>query len=821
MAENPLILKCKACGSNTKYDIKEQSYCCTSCARKISVVDAVTNLGSWRKSQQSDIKKQLHELPHTFTHCPNCGAEFFFKENEATGICPYCDTPMIRKDYDESDSFPESIIPFKITLEEAKEKLLDLVDKPASSYSEEAEIAKKNINKMQGFYLPYSLIMGPINYNINREGTKRQFHCEIDVEKNFINGSKELDNLVLDAMEPYDWQEIVPFSFGYISGQLVKIKNIDENELTKRAVEEVANQSKKQITEELDSEAIEIKSDSVNILTAPVLLPVYYFKVGDFTVAVNGQTGRVSMTNNHEIKKIVNYSGWIVLPILIALEIIFFDSIDTFEKLEINIWYKILLYLYFFFASPLGLIFILLPKKIKTITEKLPIASDKCLAIRQPDQRLRYDYGEDVIYEEPNKLSFWELVDSKKEKILIKVFKSSTLIKLALFAMFYPICVGLVVLALVSLYHKSLPLFSNELIDILKVNGGWLIGIGSCYFFGGAIYNRIKYDFKLEKYGGREFELDKMIYSLTFIFGVVFSLIFGLFQILGIVFDDEYVKKQNKKAAIEAKIEEIHKSVPLLKQNETIIKNVINKDKIVLKFNQNQSSYFIYFFEKDKITYWLFSIMLNKDERQYNYGKPNSKEAVSKQLYKVNTYPDSFVVTDVKTNDKWKVKYDKAQILIKKVLPNNSREDNSQVLGHPSVTDNDVSSPISHGIASNATPSVELLLDSSPINDGASELKEEKTLYTLKLSSDGNSYYLIDSSGKFIGNSYIDRKSNKLYVLKQNVAGEKKSRLDYAISDHKPRTDGNMLLASPALLEIEDLDINLRYIMMLELSQLE
>ena len=91
----------------------------------------------------------------------------------------------------------------------------------------------------------------------------------------------------------------------------------------------------------------------------------------------------------------------------------------------------------------------------------------------------------------------------------------------------------------------------------------------------------------------------------------------------------------------------------------------------------------------------------------------------------------------------------------------------------------------------------------------------------MKLSSDSNSYFLIDSSGKLIGNSYIDRKSNKLYVLKQNADGEKKTRLDYAISDQKPRTDGNMLLASPALLEIEDLDINLRYIMMLELSQLE
>ena len=91
----------------------------------------------------------------------------------------------------------------------------------------------------------------------------------------------------------------------------------------------------------------------------------------------------------------------------------------------------------------------------------------------------------------------------------------------------------------------------------------------------------------------------------------------------------------------------------------------------------------------------------------------------------------------------------------------------------------------------------------------------------MKLSDDGNSYYLIDSSGKFIGNSYIDRKNNKLYVLKLNADGEKKTQLVYTINGHKPRTDGNMLLASPAILRADDLDINLRYIMMLELSQME
>ena len=50
------------------------------------------------------------------------------------------------------------------------------------------------------------------------------------------------------------------------------------------------------------------------------------------------------------------------------------------------------------------------------------------------------------------------------------------------------------------------------------------------------------------------------------------------------------------------------------------------------------------------------------------------------------------------------------------------------------------------------------------------------------------------------------------------IVGEK---LIYLINDSQPRADGNMLLAAPAVLILDELDGNLRYVMMLELSQME
>lgn len=38
-----------------------------------------------------------------------------------------------------------------------------------------------------------------------------------------VNTSNQLDNMVLDHAEPFDWKGTVPFEFGYIAGQRVKL----------------------------------------------------------------------------------------------------------------------------------------------------------------------------------------------------------------------------------------------------------------------------------------------------------------------------------------------------------------------------------------------------------------------------------------------------------------------------------------------------------------------------------------------------------------------------------------------------------------------
>ena len=54
--------------------------------------------------------------------CPSCGAQTMVSSEEATAECPFCQSTMIDTKFAGND-LPEVILPFKLTKEEAENKL--------------------------------------------------------------------------------------------------------------------------------------------------------------------------------------------------------------------------------------------------------------------------------------------------------------------------------------------------------------------------------------------------------------------------------------------------------------------------------------------------------------------------------------------------------------------------------------------------------------------------------------------------------------------------------------------------------------------------
>ena len=314
---NPLRIFCKNCGAPAGFDIIRQTYSCPNCGEVSGMEEVERNITRWRELHKKNLKARTEGQSLEKHVCPTCGAQVVFKAGEASGSCDFCGSKLVRKDLISADQMPEMIIPFFITPEEAKKRMLQFAEEHKKS--PEGEAVLQNINRLKGYYLPYQLARGPVAATVSRDATNRKYYCDGYLDGTAVNTSKQLDNLTLNEMEPYDWSEARPFEYGYIAGQNVKLSDISDAQTEKRILEEVEEDFLPEVERVMQTSGVNLQMQSGNLLTMPALLPVYFikalFKDSGVTAVMNGQTGRIAISTGREKKTL----PWVVEPILYTL----------------------------------------------------------------------------------------------------------------------------------------------------------------------------------------------------------------------------------------------------------------------------------------------------------------------------------------------------------------------------------------------------------------------------------------------------------------------------------------------------------------------
>jgi ribosomal protein S27E len=293
MAGNFSDVHCTKCGAPTRYDILKRQYRCGYCGSEVEVKEAQAQKQGFRSIQQEKIKSSARNYQLMTANCSGCGATIVFEKGEAMSDCAFCGRALVRKEYLKAKELPELILPFRITEEEARACLENWCEKNRGK--REAKHLKPITDKLKGFYLPYELVRGPVSCKVSRMDGGRTYGCSGNVEDIFINCSHQLDNLLLDGMEPYELDELEPFDFAYAAGQRVKVGDISAKELKGRIGGEVTDNYAPVVRKTLETKAISVQVDAENVLRMPVLLPVYFICSGETMAAVNGQTGKVSV----------------------------------------------------------------------------------------------------------------------------------------------------------------------------------------------------------------------------------------------------------------------------------------------------------------------------------------------------------------------------------------------------------------------------------------------------------------------------------------------------------------------------------------------
>ena len=153
------------------------------------------------------------------------------------------------------DLKPDYIIPFKLDKKAAKEKYYKHLE--GKKYLPKVFKKENHVDEIKGIYIPFWLFDADADarityeaekvhvsrsgdteyttreiYQVYREGTISFDHVPAD-------GSRKMDDTLMESIEPYDFKDAVPFQQAYLAGYLADRYDVNVDERIDRARERI------------------------------------------------------------------------------------------------------------------------------------------------------------------------------------------------------------------------------------------------------------------------------------------------------------------------------------------------------------------------------------------------------------------------------------------------------------------------------------------------------------------------------------------------------------------------------------------------------
>jgi len=249
-------------------------------------------------------------------NCPSCGAELIMDETTIASACPYCNNPNIVPGVFNKTLKPDYVLPFKLDKDYAKQALKKYYK--GKKLLPKAFAEKNHIEEIKGVYVPFWLFDGKADADMTFRGTKmfsvvrgdyqitttENYHVRragtVEFEKIPVDASSKMPDELMDAIEPFDYREMVEFSTAYLPGYMADKYDVSVEECSKRADERAINSAVSMVEQTASGYAsCALLSKKVNVRRGNVkyaLLPVWMLSTRwngqNYLFAMNGQTGR-------------------------------------------------------------------------------------------------------------------------------------------------------------------------------------------------------------------------------------------------------------------------------------------------------------------------------------------------------------------------------------------------------------------------------------------------------------------------------------------------------------------------------------------------
>ena len=325
MAEQITNYQCPACTGPLRFDEQTGKLLCDYCESSFTVQE-VEELFEEKNTQAENASAETPvetsewgedaEKMRAY-NCPSCGAELICEETTAATACPYCGNPAIVPGQFSGNKKPASIIPFKVTKEQAVAALKKHYQgKPLlpRSFSEE-----NHLQEVKGVYVPFWLFDGTADADVTFKTTRTHTrttgkeriittdHYEVWRKGSmpFYNvpadGASKMPDSHMDAIEPYDYGELKPFSLSYLPGFLADKYDVPAEECAKRIEARCRNSALDAMRSTVVGyescipvrEDVSVRCGEAEYALLPVWLLSTKWKDETYLFAMNGQTGKL------------------------------------------------------------------------------------------------------------------------------------------------------------------------------------------------------------------------------------------------------------------------------------------------------------------------------------------------------------------------------------------------------------------------------------------------------------------------------------------------------------------------------------------------
>lgn len=324
--------KCPACTAPLRYDGSSGKLECEYCGGSFTLAE-VEKLYAERVgeaetafSEEKEQEWDASELSGDWGEdaagmrvytCPSCGAELICEETTAAASCPYCGNNAIVPGQFKGTLKPDYVIPFKLSKEQAVQALKGHYGKKI--FLPKAFSDDNHLEEVKGIYVPFWLMDGEADADyafhgtrshIRREGdyrvtTTEHYHVRragtVAFARVPVDASKKMPDAYMDALEPFDYSELKPFSTAYLPGFLADKYDVSAEESMARGETRCRNSAEAAMRADvLGYETLTPLGGQVRLRRGKVhyaLMPVWTlhtkWKGKDYLFMMNGQSGKM------------------------------------------------------------------------------------------------------------------------------------------------------------------------------------------------------------------------------------------------------------------------------------------------------------------------------------------------------------------------------------------------------------------------------------------------------------------------------------------------------------------------------------------------